>query len=115
MTLTGGTAHPDNAAALLLAEQYVGTKNVVGILLSGRPLLLDNNLNNFDSFIAAWLPGTEGGHGISDVIFGDYDFQGKLSYTWPATYEQIGFNSMSADYDPAYVLFPYGYGLTYSD
>jgi len=33
-----------------------------------------------DAFVAAWLPGTEG-NGVSDVLFGDYNFRGKLSHT----------------------------------
>lgn len=116
MTLTGGNAHPDNAAALLIASQAKQAgKNVVGILISGRPLLLENYLSYFDSFIAAWLPGSEGGVGINDVLFGDYDFYGKLSFTWPINYEQIGYNSNREDYNEESVLFPYGYGLKYDN
>ncbi len=113
MTLTTGNAHSGNQLALQLAQQYNSTKNVVGILLSGRPLLLENHLDNFDSFIAAWLPGSEGGHGISDVIFGDFNFTGNLTFTWPVDYSQIGYNYNDKNYDPSTVLFPYGYGLTY--
>ena len=115
MTLTGGNASPDNYAALQLAKSaHEAGKNVIGILISGRPLLLEDYLQYFDSFIAAWLPGTEGGIAINDVLFGYYDFVGKLSYTWPISYEQIGYNSNDEDYDPDIVLFPYGYGLDYN-
>lgn len=115
MTLTEGNASPDNSIALEVARQsHLAGKNVVGILLSGRPLLLGDYFGYFDSFVAAWLPGSEGGNGISDVLFGDYDFTGKLSYTWPNTFAQIGYNSNNSNYDPNLVEFPFGYGLTYN-
>ncbi|XMB72251.1 glycoside hydrolase family 3 protein [Mycoplasmatota bacterium WC30] len=115
LTLTGGNSHPGNALALQLAEQANNAgKNVVGVLVSGRPLLLENYLQYFDSFVAAWLPGSEGGKAISDVLFGDFDFVGKLSYTWPADYSQRGYTSNKEDYDEDIVLYPYGYGLTYN-
>ena len=116
LTLTSHTADAGNLAALEIARQaHEDGKNVVGILISGRPLLLEEYLIYFDSFVAAWLPGSEGGVGITDVIFGDYDFTGKLSYTWPRTIEQVGYTSNREEYDENYVLFPYGYGLTYLD
>jgi len=114
-TLTNGNAHPLNSETLLLAEAaHNAGKNVVGILVSGRPLLLENYLQYFDSFVAAWLPGSEGGLAISDLLFGDYDFTGKLSFTWPADSTQIGYTSNREDYDEEYPLFPYGYGLNYN-
>ncbi|KAH7542282.1 hypothetical protein FEM48_Zijuj02G0057000 [Ziziphus jujuba var. spinosa] len=80
------------------------------ILISGRPLVLEEwFLKKIDSLVAAWLPGSEGG-GIADVIFGDYDFQGKLPMTWFKRVDQL---PMDADdinsYDP---LFPFAFGLT---
>jgi len=114
LTLTSSTAHADNAAALQIAsEAHAAGKNVVGILLSGRPLLLEDNLQYFDGFIAAFLPGSEGGYGISDVLFGDYNFSGTLSFTWPMSIAQVGQNSNDEDYDPNDYMYPYGYGLTY--
>lgn len=116
LTLTSGNAHPDNAAALAVAAQaQAAGKNVVGILISGRPLLITNELSNFDSFVAVWLPGSEGGNGISDVLFGDYDFTGTLPMTWPATLSQVGITSNDDDYDSKSVLYRYGYGLSYVD
>lgn len=114
MTLSSGNSHPDNQNALnIAAAAQAQGKNVVGILLSGRPLLLENYLNDFDSFIAAFLPGSEGGNAISDVVFGDENFSGKLSFTWPINYNQIGYTSNENDYDESIVLYPFGYGLTY--
>jgi len=55
------------------------------------------------------LPGTEGA-GIADVIFGDYEPTGKLSFTWPRSMDQVPINYGDTNYNP---LFAYGYGLTY--
>lgn len=116
MTLTTGNAHSGNAAALQVAAQaQAAGKNVVGILISGRPLLITDELSNFDSFVAAWLPGSEGGNGINDVLFGDYDFTGILPVTWPATLSQVGITSNDSDYNSKSVLYRYGYGLSYDD
>ncbi len=115
LTLTSGLAHPDNEQALLLAQQaHDDGKRVIGILISGRPLVLGDNLDLFDAFVAAWLPGSEGGLGIADVIFGDYDFTGKLSFTWPKDLSQIGYTSTNLNYNESLVMFPFMYGLSYS-
>ena len=81
---------------------------VVVVLISGRPLIINKELEVADAFIAAWLPGSEG-QGVADVLFGDFDFQGKLSFTWQ---KSAGENYHKGDvpYEP---LFPYGYGLKY--
>ena len=113
-TLTSPTADSFNQEALNIArEASEAGKTVIGVLISGRPMLLENHLDYFDAFVAAWLPGSEGGLGISDVLFGDVNFTGKLSYTWPKTQEQLGYNVLREDYDEELVLFPYGYGLNY--
>ena len=89
----------------------------VAIFLSGRPMWVNPEINASDAFIAAWLPGTEAG-GIADVIMrkanGDiqYDFHGKLSFSWPRTGSQTTVNRGDQNYDP---LFAYGYGLSYAD
>ena len=82
---------------------------IVVVLLSGRPMMINEALRKCDSFIAAWLPGTEG-LGIADVLFGDYGPTGKLSFTWPQSMAQIPINVGDASYHP---LFKYGYGLTF--
>jgi beta-glucosidase len=82
---------------------------VVVVLVSGRPLIVEDILNLSDAFVAAWLPGTEGA-GVADVLFGDYAPTGKLSYTWPRSTLQIPINVGDSDYDP---LFPIGFGLSY--
>ena len=60
---------------------------VISVFLSGRPLWTNPEINNSDAFVAAWLPGSEGG-GISDLLFRrdpSFDFTGKLSFSWPAS------------------------------
>ncbi len=82
---------------------------IVIILISGRPMIIGNILDDVDAFIAAWLPGTEG-QGIADVLFGDYKPTGKLSITWPRSMSQVPINVGDSNYDP---LFEYGFGLSY--
>ena len=86
---------------------------VVSVFLSGRPLWVNPELNDSDAFVAAWLPGSEGA-GIADVLFQtepDYDFTGRLSFSWPATAQPSRLNSEDTPYEP---LFAYGYGLSYA-
>jgi beta-glucosidase len=81
---------------------------VITLLISGRPLILDDAIGKSDALLAAWLPGTEG-QGVADVLFGDYNPTGKLSRTWPQSNQQIS-GRAGADEKP---LFPYGFGLSY--
>jgi beta-glucosidase len=82
---------------------------VVVVLLSGRPMIIDRVIDKCDAFVAAWLPGTEGG-GVADVLFGAWKPTGKLSFSWPRSMAQIPINFGARNYDP---LFKYGFGLTY--
>ena len=82
---------------------------VVVVLLSGRPMIIDKVIGKADAFVAAWLPGTEGG-GVADVLFGDYKPTGKLSFSWPRTMAQVAVHRGDANYDP---LYRYGFGLSY--
>jgi beta-glucosidase len=88
---------------------------VVAILLSGRPLWQNRELNLAQAYVAAWLPGSEGG-GIADVLFrkpngqAEYAFTGKLSFSWPRDAAGAPLNVGQDGYDP---LFPLGFGLTY--
>ncbi len=112
--IRGRNAHPDNASALTIAENaHNDGKNVVGILLSGRPLLINSVLPYFDSFVAAWLPGSEAGHGIADVLLGDFDFTGKTPFVWYMNASQFGTNSNTSGYKEEDYLFPFGFGLSY--
>ena len=69
---------------------------VVAVLVSGRPLVVDEELAASAGFVVAWLPGSEGG-GVADVLFGDLDFVGRLPVGWPGVRGKV--------------LFPRGFGL----
>ncbi|MEP5059941.1 glycoside hydrolase family 3 protein, partial [Nisaea sp.] len=81
---------------------------VVAVMITGRPLYVNEALNAADAFVAAWLPGSEGG-GVADMLFAAADgapaheFQGLLPTAWPATAQHGG-----------ETLFPFGYGLRYA-
>ena len=84
---------------------------VVAVFLSGRPLWVNRHINAADAFVAAWLPGSEGG-GVADVLFGKVDFKGKLPFSWPADAKGAPLNVGDAEYRP---LYPFGFGLTLGD
>ncbi|MDT3499472.1 exo 1,3/1,4-beta-D-glucan glucohydrolase [Stenotrophomonas maltophilia] len=90
---------------------------VVAVFLSGRPLWVNREINAADAFVAAWLPGSEGG-GLADVLLRgpdgrmQHDFKGRLSFSWPRTATQYANNVGQKDYTP---LFPFGFGLSYAD
>jgi beta-glucosidase len=90
---------------------------IVAVFLSGRPMWVNPELNAADAFVAAFLPGSEGG-GVADVLFSNadgsvrHDFRGRLSYSWPRRADQTPLNRGDANYDP---LFAYGFGLSYAD
>ena len=96
----------------LLAENKIPT---VSLFFTGRPLWVTKEINLSDAFVVAWLPGTES-RGMTDVLVnGDktnYDFTGKLPFSWPKNTYQANLNYYDATSDP---LFAYGYGLTYED
>jgi len=95
--------------ANLISKVSASGKPIVTVLLSGRPMIIDKVLPQSSSFLAAWLPGTEG-EGVADILFGDYSPKGKLSHSWPRSNNQIPINIGDANYDP---LFAFGFGLTY--
>jgi beta-glucosidase len=95
------------ADVAVLATLKKANVPVAVVLLSGRPVLLDNILGPADAVVAAWLPGSEGA-GVADVLFNDAPFKGKLSFPWPRAITQV---PMGAGKDDA--LFPIGHGLAY--
>lgn len=104
----------DNANLTIPSEGIQTIQNVcpqvkcVVVLVSGRPLVIEPYLPSMEAMVAVWLPGTEG-KGVTDVLFGDYPFQGKLSRTWFRRVNQLPMNMNDKQYDP---LFPYGFGMT---
>jgi len=109
-TLRHSSRYPEDLA--VLQAVHGKGKPVITVLMSGRPLWVNDLLNLSDTFIAAWLPGSEG-KGVSDLLVASrdgkrYDFGGKLSYSWPKSVCQTALNVGDAQYAP---LFAYGYGL----
>jgi beta-glucosidase len=106
----------DKQALALLKKLRAAGIPTVSVFLSGRPLWVNPEINQSNAFVAAWLPGSEGG-GIADVLIGTRDgkrrkdFTGRLSYSWPKTAGQFTLNKGRPGYDPQ---FAYGYGLTYA-
>jgi beta-glucosidase len=85
----------------------------VTVFLSGRPLWVNPEMNASNAFVAAWLPGSEGG-GIADVLIGDaegkprYDFTGRLSFPWPRSALLPPYAAFGA------TEFPIGFGISYA-
>jgi len=76
--------------------------------------VVTNQIKQSNAFIAAWLPGSEG-QGIAEVLFGDFNFSGKLPHSWPTSVrdfdQKYGPNFWDTTTKP---LYPFGYGLTYN-
>ncbi|CAN5257062.1 exo 1,3/1,4-beta-D-glucan glucohydrolase [soil metagenome] len=106
----------DKADRDLLRKLKAAGVPVVAVFLSGRPLWVNAELNASDAFVAAFLPGSEGG-GIADVLIAkpdgsvNHDFRGTLSFSWPKRPDQYVLNRRDPGYDP---LFAFGYGLSYA-
>ncbi len=83
---------------------------VVVVLISGRPLLISDEINGWDAFVAAWLPGSEGA-GVADVLFGDQQFTGRLPLPWPASLSQLPITANGDTQDSSIPLFERGFGL----
>jgi len=105
----------DDSDLNLLKKYQAAGIPTVAVFLTGRPLWMNREINVSNAFVAAWLPGSEGGYAM-DVLFGKddagnaVDFKGVLSYSWPRTAIQTPLNYDDENYDP---LFAYGFGLTY--
>jgi beta-glucosidase len=120
--------------ALISALEATG-KPVIVVVLAGRPLGLGPAGETANAVLMAYLPGTQGGNGVADVLFGTYDPSGKLPVTWPtdAAEQSTGFNQTQpstlgdqpkffdqlagtnsgpgSGYNP---LYPFGFGLSYT-
>jgi beta-glucosidase len=111
-TLRHSDRYPEDLAVLqAVAKSH---KPVVTVFVAGRPLFVNDLLDLSDAFVAAWLPGTEGG-GVADVLFaradgtGPHDFHGTLSMPWPG----VPCPYQSAGRDQAWLFAP-SYGLRYA-
>lgn len=83
---------------------------VVVVMVSGRPLLIENEVDSFDALVMAWLPGSEG-VGVADVLFGNKPFVGTLPLPWPERSEQLPIATDGKTADGTSVLFPRYFGL----
>jgi beta-glucosidase len=111
-TLRHSDRYPEDLAVLqAVAKSH---KPVVTVFVAGRPLFVNDLLDLSDAFVAAWLPGTEGG-GVADVLFAaadgsaHHDFRGSLAMPWPG----VPCPYQSAGRDQAWLFAP-GYGLRYA-
>ncbi|GAA4899162.1 glycoside hydrolase family 3 protein [Streptomonospora salina] len=89
-----------------LGDICAKTDVCIAMLVSGRPMIINEELETADAFVASWLPGTEGA-GMTDVLFGHERFHGRLPVTWPSSVDQEPINRG----DGQNPLFRLGYGL----
>lgn len=110
----------DGLNSLKLDKEDIATLNnirksgvpTIVVLVSGRPLIINDQLEDIAGLVEAWLPGTEG-QGVADVLFGDYEFTGKLPIRWPFYTEAYSaLKAGTSNLEQQYILFDYGYGLT---
>lgn len=122
---------PDNQVRLLKALKATN-KKVVVVLLSGRPLVLNEIIPHSDAILNAWFPGSEAGLALADVLYGDVNPSGKLTMTYPQNVGQIPIyyshkntgrplegewfqkfrsNYLDVSNEPQ---FPFGFGLSYT-
>lgn len=124
------TEHPGSIADLTLpalqlrfAERIIATgKPVVLVLSQGRPRVISSIADKLNGIVTAMTPGNEGGRAIADVLFGDYNPDGKLPITYPrspgylVTYDVNLFDSiMDSRKKPTFLpQFEFGHGLSYT-
>ncbi|BDX07142.1 hypothetical protein MACH26_26630 [Planctobacterium marinum] len=105
--------YPDDVALV----DYLHSRNIpiVTVLVSGRPMVAREVIAKSDAFIAAWLPGSEG-KGVADVLFGESDFTGKLSFSWPELRNTSKpLQEVAAEEALYKTVFSPGYGLNYRE
>jgi beta-glucosidase len=103
LSITGKKAHSDNKSTIDFVNNL--DKPVVTLLVAGRNVIISDYMNQWDSIVMCYLPGTEG-DGIASVLMGEAKFSGKLSMPYYEKVEDIGKEN-------AHLLFDVGYGLTY--
>ena len=124
---------PENQKKLIRAL-VATSKPVVLVLMSGRPLVITEEMDLPVSILQVWHPGVEAGNGVVDVLYGNYNPAGHLTASWPRSVGQIPvYHSMKRTGRPApnkgapfqkfvsnYLdvpnapLLPFGYGLSYT-
>ena len=115
----------------LLEEVFKVNKNIVLVLMNGRPLNLTWADQNIPTIVEAWHLGTQSGNAIAEVLYGDYNPSGKLTMSFPRNVGQVPIyynykktgrpgassaevtRSTYADVENS-PLYPFGYGLSYT-
>ena len=103
LALDGPTGLPGNMEAISLATSSGAP--VIALVVAGRQMDIDSYLADWDAAVMCYLPGTEG-DGVAAVLTGEAGFSGKLPFPWYADTADIGTDK---------VLFPMGYGITYTE
>ena len=114
----------------LLEEVYKVNKNIVLVLMNGRPLNINWADKNIPSIVEAWQLGTQTGNAVAQVLYGDYNPSGKLPMSFPRNVGQIPIyynykntgrpgpkNEVFWSHYNDEVnspLYPFGYGLSYT-
>jgi beta-glucosidase len=101
------------AQAKLIDDLKATGKPVIVVVVAGRPLKMDHQLDEANASLMAFLPGTEGGAAIADTLFGKASPSGRLPVSWPKDSSSfpLAYNEAGKPYDPRY---PFGYGLSYT-
>ncbi|HEX7299983.1 MAG TPA: glycoside hydrolase family 3 N-terminal domain-containing protein [Solirubrobacteraceae bacterium] len=111
----GDDATPElSLAQARLVDDLEGTgKPVIVVVVAGRPLVMNRQLDNAGASLMAFLPGSEGGAAIGDALFGKVNPSGRLPVSWPKASSQLplAYNERGKPYDPRY---PFGHGLSYT-
>jgi beta-glucosidase len=101
--------------AKLIDDLAATGRPVIVVVIAGRPLMMNRQLDEASAALMAWLPGTEGGGAVGDLLFGKASPSARLSVTWPKSIAQVplAYNGPAGKpYDPRY---PFGYGLSYTN
>jgi beta-glucosidase len=101
------------AQAKLIDDLKATGRPVIVVVVAGRPLKMDRQLDEADASLMAFLPGTEGGAAVADALFGKVNPSGRLPVSWPKDSSQfpLAYNEAGKPYDPR---FEFGYGLSYT-
>lgn len=110
LSLNSKTALKGNLDSIEMAKTY--NKPVVTLMVAGRPMLINDYIDDWDAFVMTWLPGTQG-NGITDVLFGEKNFLGTLPVTWPIENNQAPDTVNDQNYMEKKHQFKYGDGLKY--